>query len=49
MNEDMASIPPGRIWLPVQDLNSALCALEILIEHISSFRDPVEPLDCDEV
>ncbi len=35
---ELAQLPPGRVWLPVKDLPSALAALELLRR-----RSPVPP------
>lgn len=47
MNAVPEFLPPGRVWLPVKDLPSALQALELLIAHILQCSPFVEEPDCD--
>ena len=49
MSTDWQAIPPGRIWLPVDDLPSALLALSVLTDHILSFDYPDSIDDSDEL
>lgn len=49
MNTGWESVPPGQVWVPVQDMPSALKALEVLTDHTLHFGAEVEPPDCDEV
>ena len=49
MNTEWQAIPPGKVWLPVRDLTSAMQAWEILFQHLISFDSPIEPFDADEL
>ena len=41
----LQEIPPGRVWVEVVDLPSALMALELLTEHAK--QSNTEFLSCD--
>ena len=49
MNQENNAPPPGRFWIIVQDLPSALKALELLIAYITSYTDTTFSCDYDEV
>lgn len=49
MSDELQSLPPGRVWLPVYDLPSALQALELLRAHCVYFAAAESSSDHDEI
>lgn len=49
MSTPCQEIPPGRLWLPVHDLSSAMAALELLREHCPDRTDTAEQLPNDDL
>lgn len=49
MSADWKTIPPGHVWILVDDLTTSMLAFEILARHIVEFNGPTASNDHDEI